>query len=143
MEIKSKITEYKNFIEEKLKPDLKDIEIILADKASKYKEWNELKNVVDVIKDFKEKDRDMHIQMELGSDIRTFGNISDYENFYVDIGLGYLLEMNCDEAIKYSDIRLRLLKKEIDQLRKLAVNVKVHIKMVLLALNELQTALYK
>lgn len=143
MEIKSKITEYKNFIEEKLKPDLKDIEIILADKASKYKEWNELKNVVDVIKDFKEKDRDMHIQMELGSDIHTFGNISDYENFYVDIGLGYLLEMNCDEAIKYSDIRLRLLKKEIDQLRKLAVNVKVHIKMVLLALNELQTALYK
>ncbi|CAH1972584.1 unnamed protein product [Acanthoscelides obtectus] len=139
-EINHKVLEYENFIEERLKRDLKDIEFILQDKVTKYKEWEEVKQVTRTVRDFKEKKRDMALRIEVGNGIMTCGEISDYERTYVCIGLGYMLEMDCDEAEKYADIRLKILKKEIDHLRNMAVEVKVHIKMVLLAISELQAS---
>lgn len=139
--IPEKIQDYERFIEEKLKIDLKEIEVILNEKVSKYKEWEEVKNVVETVKDFKKQDSDMLVRVDIGSGIMVTGEVTDYERTYICIGLDYMLEMDPEEAEKYSDIRLRLLKKEIDHFRKLAVNIKVHIKLVLLAINELQTSL--
>ncbi|CAH0546117.1 unnamed protein product [Brassicogethes aeneus] len=139
--VNKKINEYEKYIEEKLKSDLKEIELKLSDKVKKYKDWEDVKEIAKTVKEFKEKDRDMLVRVDIGNNIQVTGEITDYERTYVKIGLGYLLEMECREADKYSDIRLRLLKKEIDHLRKLAVNVKVHIKLVLLAINELQASL--
>ncbi|KAL1488432.1 hypothetical protein ABEB36_014905 [Hypothenemus hampei] len=141
MEVTEKIKEYENFVENKLKQDLKDIETVLFNKSIENKEWTELKIMVSTIEDFKSKDRDMNIHFHLNHDINAFATISDYETTYVDVGLGYLLEMNATEATKYADIRLNLLRKEINHLRQLAVNVKVHIKLALLAIAELQTTL--
>ncbi|KAJ8915797.1 hypothetical protein NQ315_004609 [Exocentrus adspersus] len=135
----NKLREYEQFVE-KLKVDLKEIEGILKDKASKYKDWEDVKHVVRTVKEFKEKDVDMSVRLDIGDDVMVSGEISDYESTYVCIGLGYMLEMDCDEANKYSDIRLKLLKKEIDHYRELAVGVKVHIKMTLLAMHELQAS---
>lgn len=138
--VQQKIKEYEHFIEDRLKNDLKDIEFILNDKVTKYKEWEEVKQVVKTVKDFKSRNRDMSVRLDVGGGIMASGEITDYETTYVCIGLGYMLEMDCDEADKYSDIRLRLLKKEIDHFRKMAVDVKINIKMVLLAINELQAS---
>lgn len=143
MEIEKKLQEYEQFIEDKLKPDLRDIEACLLQKSDQAKEWTDLKNVLTVVKEFKEKDRDMQVQIDLGNSVSAFATLRDYESTYVDIGLGYLLEMNCEEADKYAGIRLKLVQKEISHLRQLAVNVKVHIKMVLLAIGELQKTLIK
>lgn len=141
MDINAKLQEYESFIENKLKPDLRDIELLLNSKATQCEEWNELKTMVSAIKDHKTKDRDMQIQFELGNGVVAFGSIGDYEATYVDVGLGCLLEMHPDEAEKYADIRLRLLQKEILHLRQLAVGVKMHIKTGLLAIGELQATL--
>ncbi|CAG9765413.1 unnamed protein product [Ceutorhynchus assimilis] len=143
MEIQKKLQEYNQFVEGKLKPDLRDIESVLTEKSSQTKEWTDLKNTLKVLKEFKEKDRDMNILLDLENNVTAFAKICDYETTYVDIGLDYKLEMNCEEADKYADIRLRLLQKEINHLRELAVKVKVHIKMVLLAMGELQATLNK
>lgn len=140
-EIKEKVREYENFVEEVLKKDLKEIERTLNEKVTKYKEWEEVKVMADIVKEFKEKDHDMRVQVDMGKGIMVSGEICDYEQTFVNIGLGIILEMDCNEAVKYSDIRLRLLKKEITHFRKLAVDVKVHIKMVLLAINELQKSI--
>nr|CAH7756257.1 unnamed protein product [Callosobruchus chinensis] len=142
-EVQHKVSEYENFIEERLKRDLKDIEFILQDKVTKFKEWEEVKQVTRTVKDFKAKNRDMSLRIDVGDGIMTCGEVSDYERTYVCIGLGYMLEMDCDEAEKYADIRLKILKKEIDHLRNMAVEVKVHIKMVLLAISELQASFDK
>uniref|UniRef100_A0AAR5NYP4 Uncharacterized protein n=1 Tax=Dendroctonus ponderosae TaxID=77166 RepID=A0AAR5NYP4_DENPD len=124
MDINGKLKEYECFIEDKLKRDLRDIELLLNSKAAQCEEWNELKTM-----------------FELGNGVAAFGSISDYETTFVDVGLGYLLEMQPNEAGKYADIRLRLLQKEMLHLRELAVGVKVRIKMVLLAIGELQASL--
>ncbi|XP_050296601.1 protein UXT homolog [Anthonomus grandis grandis] len=141
MDLHKKLKQYEHFIDQKLKPDLKDIESTLAKKSMECKEWIDLKTVVGIICEFKDTDRDMNVQLPLGNDVTTFAKICDYESTYVNVGLGCILEMDREEASKYADIRLRLLQKEINHLRKLAVNVKVHIKMVLLAISELQATL--
>lgn len=137
-----KIKEYEQFVENRLKEDLKDIEVILNDKVSKYKNWEDVKETVKTVKEFREKDSDMSVRLDIGNGIVLNGEITDFENTYICIGLDYILEMDCDEANKYSDIRLKLLKKEIEHFRKLAVDVKVHIKMVLLAISELQSLVH-
>ncbi|XP_057661512.1 uncharacterized protein LOC130897038 [Diorhabda carinulata] len=139
--VQQKINEYELFVEEKLKSDLKDIETILEDKSSKYKEWEEVQNVVKVIRNFKDKNRDMNVKVDIGKGLLAQGEITDFERSYINIGLGYMLEMDCDEADKYSTIRMNLLRKEISHFRKLAIDVKVHIKLTLLAINELQATL--
>lgn len=141
MEIDEKIQKYEHFLNDKLKYDLKDIEQALMIKVKQLKEWMEIINTVDGIKEFKEKDIDMHVNFNLGNKTYAFGEIVDYGNLYLEIGLGYLLEMDQKEIIKYTNIRSKLLQKEISHLRQLAVNVKVHIKMVLLAINELKCTL--
>lgn len=140
-DIENKIKKYELFVEENLKKDLKDIEKILSDKSRKYEEWEDVKQVVKTLREFKEKDRDMKIRVDVGCETFVSGEVTDFDTTYIDIGKGYLLQMDCDEADKYSDIRMRLLKKEIDHFRKMVVDVKVHIKLVLLAINELQSSL--
>ncbi|XP_023016149.1 protein UXT homolog [Leptinotarsa decemlineata] len=140
-DIQKKIEEYNNFIEVKLKNDLKDIEKLLDDKSVKLKDWQEVKQVLKTVREFREKDRDMSVRVDIGGGVLSTSEITDFERTYVSIGLGYMLEMDCDEADKYADIRLRLLTKEINHFRNLAVDVKVHIKLVLLAINELQASI--
>ncbi|XP_060520695.1 uncharacterized protein LOC132698555 [Cylas formicarius] len=140
-EIREKINDYEKFVQEKLKKDLKDIEALLLNKSQEHKDWKEAQIVARNLQEFKDKDRDMNVMFDMGHNIMCSGEISNCETIYVDIGLNNLLEMNCEELDKYADIRLKLLSKEIEHFRKLAVNVKVHIKMVLLAINELQSTL--
>lgn len=136
-EIQEKVGEYDNFVEV-LKNDLRDIEKTLNEKVTQYNEWEEVKAMADIVNEFKEKNCDMLVQLDIGRGIMVKGEICEYKQTYVNIGLGIVLEMDCQETVKYSDIRLCLLKKEITHFRKLAVDIKVHIKMVLLAINELQ-----
>ncbi|CAG9856051.1 unnamed protein product [Phyllotreta striolata] len=137
-EVQEKIKQYENFIEDRLKNDLKEIELILKTKVEKHKDWEEVKEMTKLLRTFKEKNRDMAVKVDIGNGFMVQGEISDYERNYIQIGLGYMLEMDCDEADKYSDIRMKLLQKEIAHFRKLAVDIKVHIKLTLLAMSELQ-----
>ncbi|CAG9841038.1 unnamed protein product [Diabrotica balteata] len=140
-EVQEKVKEYENFIEDKLKRDLEDIVVILKDKSTKLKDWEEVKTTVKTIRRSKEKNRDMVVKVNIGGGILAQGEISDLEQIYIDVGLGYMLEMNHEEADRYADIRMNLLKKEIAHFRKMAVDVKVNIKLILLALSELQATL--
>lgn len=140
-EVAEKVKEYEYFIEDILKKDLREIEKDLNGKLVKYNDWDEIKTMTEVVKEFRRKNCDMLVRVDIGRGIFMNGEICDYERTYVNVGLGIILEMDCDEAARYSNIRLRFLKKEIDHCRKLAVKVKVHIKMVLLAINELQQSI--
>lgn len=137
-EIQKKVQNYENYIEERLKTDLKSIEEVLQQKNDKYQEWQDIKNVARHWNYLREKDRDVDLQIDIGDGVNVFGEVTEFDTLFVDIGAGILLEMDCVEAEKYANIRMNVLRKEIAHLRKLAVNVKVHIKLVLLAIYELQ-----
>ncbi|KAJ8981191.1 hypothetical protein NQ317_014835 [Molorchus minor] len=121
----------KNYVEDKLKTDLKDIDVILKGKASKYKDWDDVKQVAKTVREFKERDSDMALTVKL------------------QILKVYMCALDLAICWKWTAARSRQIlgyqdegfKKEIDHFRKLAVDVKVHIKLVLLAINELQATL--
>lgn len=114
------------------------MEEALDKKSKAYKAWEEVKAVVKHWKYIKEKDRDTNIQVDIGCGVSVFAEVTEFDKMNIDIGLGIMLEMDYDEAEKYADIRLNLIRKEINHLRNLAVDIKVHIKLVLLAVYELQ-----
>lgn len=133
--IDNKIKEYENFLEDVLKKDLKEIEEKLQKNVEKYDDWESLQHTIHTWQRLKEKDLKMLVP--LGSSVNVNAITEDYNTLFVDIGVGCLLEMNFDEALKYSDIRKKVLKKDIGHYRQLAVEVKVKIKLVLLGVNEL------
>ncbi|KAF5287766.1 hypothetical protein FQA39_LY15702 [Lamprigera yunnana] len=135
--VEEKITSYESFIECKLKKDLKDLEVLLDKKNDNYKLWQELKNFIRHIQQFK--DEELNTTFELGLGIFLGAKIENAETVIVNVGCDCYLEMYFDEASKYSDIRMKYLKKEIDFLRQQASHVKAHIKLALLAINELRT----
>lgn len=136
--VQAKVKTYEDYVEERLKPDLKCIEDALTKISETFGEWQEVKNVVKYWKHLRAKDRDTELQVELGNGVNAFAEVTEFNSLLVDIGAGVLLEMDCEEANKYADIRMNVLRKELAHLRAMAVNVKVHIKLVLLAVYELQ-----
>lgn len=130
-----KIKEYENFLEETLKRDLKEIEQKLQQSVEKYEEWESLQNTIHVWQ--KLEDKDLKMLVPLGSNVNVNAVSTDYNKIFVDIGVGCILEMDFDETLKYSDIRKKVLRKEINHYRELAVQIKVKIKLVLLGINEL------
>lgn len=136
-EKKLKIDEYQKFIDETLKVDLKEIETNLRKKFDKFKEWEELKDIVRMLK--MKQDQDVNLQVPIGCNVYVNAETETNDTVLVDVGLGCLLEMNYIETDKYCNIRMGLLKKEIEHYRSFAVNVKVKIKLTLLAINELKS----
>ncbi|KAI4470595.1 mediator of rna polymerase ii transcription subunit 10 [Holotrichia oblita] len=133
--VDNKIKEYENFLEDVLKKDLKEINIKLNQSVEKYEEWENLQNTIRIWQTLNEKDLKMLVP--LGSNINVNATAEEYDKLLVDIGVGCLLEMSFEEALKYSNIRMKVLKKDIDHYRQLAVHVKVKMKLVLLGINEL------
>lgn len=138
MDIERQIKVYEDFIESTLKSDLNNIKESLEKKADSFNQWQDVKNIVKHWRRINKMNCDTNVQFEIGCGIHSFGEVTDCEKMYIDVGLGVLLEMDYDEADKYADIRLKLISKEIEHLQKLAVKVKVHIKMVLLTIHHLQ-----
>lgn len=132
-----KIEEYQKFIEETLKVDLKEIETNLEKKFDKFKQWEELKDIIAMLR--MKDNQDLNLQVPVGCNIYVNAETETNDTIIVDVGLGCLLEMNYVEGEKYCNIRMGLLKKEIEHYRSLAVNVKVKIKLTLLAINELKS----
>ncbi|KAK9747509.1 Prefoldin subunit [Popillia japonica] len=133
--VDNKIKEYENFLEDVLKKDLREIDIKLNQSVEKYEEWENLQNTIRIWQTLNEKDLKMLVP--LGNNINVNATAEDYDKLLVDIGVGCLLEMSFEEALKYSNIRMKVVKKDIDHYRQLAVHVKVKMKLVLLGINEL------
>ncbi|KAB0792558.1 hypothetical protein PPYR_14517 [Photinus pyralis] len=136
MSVAEKLKSYENFIEEKLKNDLKELETALTKKSDDFKLWQELKNSLVHLKEAK--DDELNVTFEMGLGVFIGARVEEREKVIVNIGCDCYLEMYYDEAIKYADIRMKYLTKEIEFFRQQAVHVKAHIKLVLLAMNELK-----
>ena len=77
-------------------------------------------------------------KINIGCNVFAQANVTDAERIYIDIGLGHYLEFTIEEAIPYLNARLLRLDKEFDKLREQLAEVKAHIKMALLGIQELQ-----
>lgn len=131
-----KISAYEDFINDRLKKDLKDVETLCCKKTDDYKNWQELQNFIKHVQ--KKKHDELTTTFEFGFGVYMAAKLEQLDKLIVCIGCNCYLEMYYDEADKYVELRMKYLKKEIDFLRQQAVKIKAHIKLVLLGISELK-----
>lgn len=133
-----KVETYGAFIETKLKKDLLEVNKCLNKKAEDHKHWTQLKNIIGQLRKCKPNCDQVLTKVHFGLDIYMTAELEEDDRILVNIGCDCVMEMSYDEAEKYADIRLKLLRKEIDHWRKQACAIKAHIKLVLLAIHEIK-----
>eukprot|EP01103_Thecamoeba_quadrilineata_P007275 TRINITY_DN1709_c0_g1_i2.p1 TRINITY_DN1709_c0_g1~~TRINITY_DN1709_c0_g1_i2.p1 ORF type:complete len:149 (-),score=26.17 TRINITY_DN1709_c0_g1_i2:139-585(-) len=130
-----KIAQYEKLIDEKLKVELKntlDQRDKLFDQISKYVA---LRNNINLIQQNNLKSLDSMVN--LGSEFYAKAEVPDTSKIFVNIGLGFHVELNLSEAIGVIEAREKLLTDMATDLTNKAAQIKGHIKLVCLAINEL------
>ena len=134
-----KVTKYEKFLNDQLKPDLK---AVLEQRDKIYEEIAEylsLKNSIEAIKASElPKGKSLKTKVDLGCNFYAKANVPNPEKIFIEIGLGFFLEMTHDEALNFIGEKTKLLEKKAEFLTKESSKVKANIKIVLHGLRELQ-----
>jgi prefoldin alpha subunit len=76
--------------------------------------------------------------VDLGANFYARANVAHPERVFVDVGLGFFLELTHNEAMAFIDDKTKLLEKKAEILTGESSKIKSNIKLVLHALRELQ-----
>ena len=136
---KSKVLEYEIFLNERLKPDLKSI-LEQRDKIyNEIAEYLALKNSIEAVKSSGlSEDQPLKTKVDLGCNFYGKAIVPNHRKVFVDIGLGFFLEMTHEEALVFVEKKTKHLNAQADILTQETVKIKANIKLVLHGLRELQ-----
>lgn len=138
-DVGDKILKYEQFLNDKLLPDLK---AVFEERDKLYTEQAEflaLQNSIDAIKAAKLREGEpLKVQTDLGCNFYVNARVSDPSKIFVEVGLGFHLELTLDEALQFIDKRVTLLKTQSDKLTGDANKIKANIQLVRQGLRELQ-----
>lgn len=141
--LQQKILKFENFINETLKGDLAAYEKKLDTKTSDVAEFIQLRTMINTLKSMKADEKGFKTKLDLGNSIFVQAKVDDASTILLNAGLGHFVELSLEEALHIIDIRIKLLEKQIEHLRKQIAQTKAHIKLTLLALQELQNVQIK
>lgn len=140
MAISSKIFEYEQFLNERLRTDLRCVldrkDAINGDIA----EFIQLKATIQQLMahNSTQSNTPLKTMVDLGCNFYAKARVRDCSQIIMSIGLGFYLEMQLMEAMEYVDKKVASLSSEVDRLTEQASQINARIKMVLGALDELQ-----
>ncbi|KAH8398496.1 hypothetical protein KR215_007577, partial [Drosophila sulfurigaster] len=128
------VAKLEEFINDRLKEDLKQLEICLDRYNEDIMEYVQLKNTLQT---FDEHMPDGYkTQVNIGSNIFMQARVKQMDKILVNVGKEVYLEMSMEEAIKFSDVRIKILTKQADVVRDESVKKRTLIKLALLAIAE-------
>lgn len=135
--IMSNVTSEKleEFINGKLKEDLKYYEEHLKQITEENVEYTQLKHQITTIKNDLPGDN-FKTQVNIGGDFFMQAKIPSKEKILVNIGLNTYLEFTLDEAEKYAQMKMNILDKQSEVIRDEVCKIKAHIKLCLLVLGD-------
>ena len=141
MDIPSKVLKYEEFLNERLRPDLKHVldsdERLCTEIANCHQVTQFLKQLKD--KAFgHEEGQEIKVKTDLGCNFFVEAVVPDTSQVSVYLGLGIYLEMSREEAVNFIEKREKILESRREVLLQKASNIKAHIKLVLEGLRELQ-----
>ncbi|KAL5967442.1 Protein UXT [Taenia solium] len=141
-----KITKIENFINEKLRKDLKQASLALDEGDTIYAEISEYLELQNLLEKFSEvgfRDDDnggvTETMVDMGCNFYLKAHISSLERLYVDVGLGFHVELTRAEALDFVRQRVELLAARAELFRQKAFEIRARIKVCLQGLRELQT----
>ncbi|XP_061186557.1 protein UXT homolog [Saccostrea echinata] len=136
--IPSKVEQYEQFLNERLKTDLSQV-LDQRDKLyGEVAEYLQLKTVIERVKESDYKTEGLKTQVDLGCNFYVQAHVPDASMIFVSVGYGFFLEMTHDEALAFIDKKVSIINDKIEVLTKDAAKIKAHIKLVLQGLQEIQ-----
>ncbi|GAB5593977.1 hypothetical protein Unana1_08877 [Umbelopsis nana] len=129
------LQKYDQFVNEKLKPDLKatlDARDTLYDLTSEYLK---LKAQIETIQsnDLKE----MKTMVDLGSNFYAQAKIPDTRFIYINVGFGFHVQMTLKEAVAFIDKKNKQLQARAEKHTEEAAKIRANIKLVMKAIQEI------
>lgn len=131
---KARITQIEAFINDVLKEDLKQLELHLNQFNEEIMEYVQLKNTIQTFGDHMPDG--YKTQLNIGSNIFMQARVKQMDKILVNVGKDVYLEMDMQEAIRYSDMRVKILTKQADVVREESIKKRTQIKMALIAMSE-------
>lgn len=133
-----KILKFEAFVNNVLKADLAKLEEKLNDKTTDIAEFLQLKSVIKTLKDTSADKNGFKTKVDMGNNFYVQACVEDASKIMLDVGLGYFVEFNLDEALVVIDVRVKLLERQIANLRKEIARTNAKIKFILIGIRDLQ-----
>ncbi len=135
LQLPAKVEKYEDFLNERLRTDLK---IVLNQRDQVYSDIGELTQLKQTIQHIQSVPPPLKTMVDIGCNVYAQARVEDVSTLCVAVGMGFFLEMELGEASVYVDKRVTELTEKASELTQQASLINARIKMVLQALNELQ-----
>lgn len=136
--IVKKVQQFESFVNDVLKEDLKKLENKLDEKNAEMAEFHQLKSMITAIKTIGSESGSFKTKLDIGNNFYVQARVDDVSNILLDVGLGYFVEFTMDEAVIVINVRLKLIERQMKNIRKETARTKAHIKLILMSIRELQ-----
>ena len=131
-----KVTKYEAFVNERLKSDLKTVLDCRNKLFSQITSYESLKTSIEKIKLAPQ--AEMKVLSDLGCNFYCKARLLDTSKIYVEIGLGFFVELTLDEAHQFCEKKLAIIRRECEVVTGEATQINAKIRLVMEALNEIQ-----
>ncbi|XP_058061260.1 protein UXT homolog [Anopheles bellator] len=125
-----------NFVHENLREDLRVCEKQLNEINAEILEYVQLKNMIETILQNKSTAEGFKTRVNIGGNMFMNARADKVQNLLVDVGLKTYVEFTIDEALRYVDLRIRVLTKKADVVRDKSIETKANIKLALLVIGD-------
>ncbi|XP_077545968.1 uxt prefoldin-like subunit [Haemaphysalis longicornis] len=137
-DIREKVLQYETFLNDVLKEDLRKCLEERDAVCAKLAELLQLRTVVERIQEVEANKESFRTQVDLGCNFYVQAVVPDVSKIFVQVGMGFFVELTHEEALWFIGRREALLETELQRISKESANIKAHIQMVLQGLRELQ-----
>ena len=136
--LQEKVTKYEQFLNERLRTDLRAVldhrDAIYSDMA----EYLQLRNVLEKTQKLSITEGGLKTMVDLGANFYAQARVPDPSRVFVAVGLGFFVEFTIQEALSFIDKKTLLLTDDSQKLTEQATQIRARIKVVLEGLEELQ-----
>ncbi|KAK4327919.1 hypothetical protein Pmani_001632 [Petrolisthes manimaculis] len=139
MASKEKIEKYEHFLNNVLREDLR---IVVEEREKLYEDiaaHSQLRQTITCITEAPGcTDEGLRTQVDLGSNFYVQAHVQDTSRIYVNVGLGFFVELTLQEALGFIDKKLNILNARLEESTQKSAKIKGQIKFVYEALRDLQ-----
>ena len=132
----SKVIKYEAFVNERLKSDLKTVLDCRNKLISQIASYESLKTCIEKIK--QTPSEEIKVLSDLGCNFYCKAKLLDTSKIFVEIGLGFFVELTLDEAHHFCEKKLNIIRHDCEVVTEEATQINAKIRLVLEALNEIQ-----
>uniref|UniRef100_A0AAG5CQ21 Uncharacterized protein n=1 Tax=Anopheles atroparvus TaxID=41427 RepID=A0AAG5CQ21_ANOAO len=125
-----------NFIHEHLREDLRVYERQLNELNADIVEYVQLKHMIETILLNKGNGEGFKTQVNIGGNMFMKARADNANHLLVDIGLKVYVEFTIEEALRFVEMRIKVLTKQADVIRDKSIETKANIKLALLIIGD-------